>query len=167
MPLIAQGFGEWMEVFLGLLFLGFLAMVVFLVMKFLVKAADSLTKKNRDVPSDPGQYLRPDNALPISNGRSSDGGRPQRGVHKALEVAVCALVGAILGGVLIWPIGIFCSFGAFLFAKPHEVLLVTAISAFVGALSGAVVGVAHGAFWTPISTRCVCQKDTTAKPRHG
>jgi len=137
MHLIAQGLGGLLHVLLGLICLGFLA-----VMALLVTVASLLMKKSRDVPSEPRQYPHPDNAPTTSNGPSFDGDRPRKEIYKVLAVAVYALVGAITGGVLIWPVVIFGSFGAVLFAKPVEVLIITAFGAVVGAILGAVVGVA-------------------------
>jgi hypothetical protein len=142
MHLIAQGLGGWLEVFLGLICLGFLAVVV-----FLLKAASLLMKNNQDFPSSYGQYPQTDDAHVVSSGPPSEGDKARRAAFKGLGVAVYALTGAILGGVLVWPVVIVGSFGAVLFAlgEPGLMLIITSTGAVVGGVLGAMVGVALAA----------------------
>jgi hypothetical protein len=123
--------------FLGLICLGFLAVIA-----LFAKVASLLMKKGQDLPSNFMQFPPPEDATTVSSGPSADGDRPQRTIYKGLGVVVCAFTGAILGGVLIWPVVIIGSLGAFLFADSDQSLVITAIGAIVGAILGAVVGVA-------------------------
>ena len=147
MLLVAQLPVSLEEILLGLVFLGVLAMILAMIFAPAILLTLFL-RRRQQIPHEANPYLPRDSGCPLS--QPPDGehvGRQNSYRKKAEIIIVWAVTGAVLGGVLIWPVAIFGSFGVVLFLldKPDVVLLITVSGASVGAILGAVVGSALSA----------------------